>query len=384
MFNLKSRTKSILLIAGGIILIFLFWFFSNIVSYILLSLILSFMGRPLMRVFSHIKFRRISIPRSFAAFMTLLILGAVFVGCLRFLVPLLVREFETFSSIDFGQIMNSLKDPLSRFFSFFSRKTIVITDNTFIDLISEQLNNKFSFSDLSNMVNVMANTLIELAIGFFAVSFITFFFLKEEKMFSEGVLLLVPTEMEARVGKILTTISLLLQRYFVGIALEMMVVGILSTIGLVIVGIEFNHAVIIGLFAALFNIIPYVGPLLGAMLALLIGLALNVQMNFIQYTLPLLGWMGVVFIVVKTLDDTLLQPLIYSSSVKAHPLEIFLVILSAGSMAGIKGMILAIPVYTILRVIAKEFFDNLKIVRKITEDIDKFEKGENSISRHKL
>jgi predicted PurR-regulated permease PerM len=384
MFNLKSRTKSILLITGGIIIIFLFWFFSNIVSYILLSLILSFMGRPMMRVFNRIKFRRIRIPRSVAAFVTLLILWLVFIGCFRFLVPLLVKEFETFSSIDFGQIINSLKDPLSEFFSFFSRKPVVITNNTFIELISEQLNSKFSFSDLSNMVNIMANTVIELFIGFFAVSFITYFFLREEKMFREGVLLLVPTEMEVKVGKILTTISLLLQRYFVGIALEMLVVGILYTIGLVIIGIEFNHAVIIGLFAALFNIIPYVGPWLGALLGLLMGLALNVQMDFMHYTLPLLGLMGLVFLVVKTLDDVLFQPLIYSSSVKAHPLEIFLVILAAGSMAGIKGMILAIPVYTILRVIAKEFFDNLKFVRKITEDIDKFEKGENSISRHKL
>jgi predicted PurR-regulated permease PerM len=384
MFNLKSRTKNILLIAGGIILIFLFWFFSNIVSYIILSLILSFIGRPLMRAFTRFKFRRIKIPKSLAAFITLIVLWLLFIGTFRFLVPLLVKEFDTFSSIDFGQIMNSLKDPLSRFFSFFSRKPVVFTDNTFIELISEQLNSKFGFSDLSNMVNVMANVVIEFLIGIFAVSFITYFFLREEKMFTEGVLLLVPTDMEVKVAKILSTISLLLQRYFVGIALEMLVVGILYTVGLVIIGIEFNHAVVIGLFAALFNIIPYVGPFLGALLGLLMGLALNVQMDFMQYTLPLLLWMGLVFMIVKTMDDIFFQPLIYSSSVKAHPLEIFLVILAAGSMAGIKGMILAIPVFTILRVIAKEFFDNLKFVRKITEDIDKFEKGGNAVSRHKL
>jgi predicted PurR-regulated permease PerM len=382
MFNLKSRTKSILLITGGIILVFLFWFFSNIVSYIMLSLILSFIGRPLMHLFNRVRFRKIRIPKSVAAFVTLLILWLAFIGCFRFLVPLLVREFETLSSVDFGQIMRSLQEPLSRFFSFFSRKPVVITDNTFFDLISEQLNSKIGFSDLTNMVSFMANTVIELLIGCFAVSFITFFFLKEEKMFREAVLLLVPTELEVKVGKILTTISLLLQRYFVGIALEMIVVGTLYTLGLAIIGMELSHAVVIGLFAALFNIIPYVGPWLGGLLSLLIGLTLNVQMDFMNYTLPLLGLMGLVFLTVKTLDDVLLQPLIYSSSVKAHPLEIFLVILAAGSFAGIKGMILAIPIFTILRVIAKEFFDNLKFVRKITEDIDKFEKKENSVSKH--
>jgi len=380
MFTLKGRTKSILLITGGVIIFFLFWFFSNIVSYILLSLILSFMGRPLMRAFDRIRFRKIRIPKSFAAFVTLLALWLVFIGCFKFLVPLLVKEFETFSSIDFGKIMNSLKDPLSRFFTYFSRKPVEITDTTFIDILSDQLNSKLSFSGLPDMVGFMANTVIDLLIGFFAVSFITFFFLREEKMFRDAVLLLVPTEMEAKVRKILSTISLLLQRYFLGIALEMLVVGTLYALGLTIVGIGFNHAVIIALFAALFNIIPYVGPWMGAMLGLLVGLALNVELDFMQYTLPLIGRMALVFLVVKTLDDILFQPLIYSSSVKAHPLEIFLIILAAGSIAGIKGMILAIPVYTILRVIAKEFFDNLKFVRKITEDLDKFEKEENSFS----
>jgi predicted PurR-regulated permease PerM len=321
------------------------------------------------------------VPKSLAAFVTLLALWLVFIGCFRFLVPLLVKEFEIFASIDFGKIMNSLKDPLSRFFSFFSRRPVEITDTTFIDIISDQLNSKLSFSDLPNMVSFMANTVIDLFIGFFSVSFITFFFLREEKMFSDAVLLLVPTDMEAKVSKILSTISLLLQRYFLGIALEMLVVGTLYAIGLMLVGIEFSHAVIIALFAALFNIIPYVGPWMGATLGLFVGLALNVEMDFMQHTLPLIGWMALVFLIVKTLDDILFQPLIYSSSVKAHPLEIFLIILAAGSIAGIKGMILAIPVYTILRVIAKEFFDNLKFVRKITEDLDKFEKGENSLSK---
>jgi predicted PurR-regulated permease PerM len=297
------------------------------------------------------------------------------------MVPLLVKEFETFSAIDFSKIFDSLKDPLSRFFSFFSRKPIMITDNTFIDLISEQLNEKFSFSSLSNIVNFIANTVGEFFIGFFSVSFITFFFLREEKMFREWILLMVPTDMEVKVGKILSTISRLLQRYFVGITLEILMVGVLYTLGLVIIGIEFNHAVIIGLFSALFNIIPYVGPWIGVTVGLLIGLALNVDMNFMSHTLPILGWMALVFLVVKVMDDVLFQPLIYSSSVKAHPLEIFLVILAAGSIAGITGMVLAIPVYTILRVIAKEFFDNLKFVRKITQDIGKFQ-NEKEIDAH--
>jgi predicted PurR-regulated permease PerM len=146
-------------------------------------------------------------------------------------------------------------------------------------------------------------------------------------------------------------------------------VMLLVTIGLSIVGIEFQHAVVIGLFCGMFNIIPYLGPWMGAAVGLLIGAALNMGTDFMNHTLPLLGWMLLVFGTVQILDNILFQPIIYSSSVKAHPLEIFLVILAAGSLAGILGMILAIPVYTILRVIAKEFFDNMKIIKKLTENL---------------
>ena len=136
-----------------------------------------------------------------------------------------------------------------------------------------------------------------------------------------------------------------------------------------------NHAVIIGFFCGLFNVIPYLGPWMGAIVGLLIGAALNINANFMSQTLPLLGLMTVVFLSVQIIDNVLFQPLIYSSSVKAHPLEIFLVIMAAGSMAGVLGMFLAIPSYTIVRVVAKEFFDNMKIVRKLTENLNK-QKGE--------
>lgn len=379
MLTIKNRTRNALLISGGVVILFLFWFFSDIITYILISVILSFIGKPLMWALDRIRIGRFTVPKSLAAFISMVSLWLFFFLLLRFLVPLLVKEFGTFSSINFDQIFSALQEPLSRFFSFFGRREIVITDNTFIDLISEHLEKRFRFSDVNNVVNFIAGTVGDIFIGFLAISFITFFFLKDTSMFRDGILLLVPTELEEKVGKILDSIAYLLRRYFVGIVLEMILVGTLYTLGLTIIGIEFNHAVIIGLFCGLFNIVPYVGPWIGVMTGLMFGLVLNVEMDFMTHTLPLLGWMAVAFLIVKILDDVLFQPMIYSSSVKAHPLEIFLVILAAGSLAGITGMVLAIPVYTILRVIAKEFFDNLKFVRKITQDLDKIEKPENSL-----
>ena len=74
-------------------------------------------------------------------------------------------------------------------------------------------------------------------------------------------------------------------------------------------------------------------------------------------------------LIIKGFDDFVLQPTLYSERVKAHPLEIFIVILIAGSLAGIVGMLLAIPSYTVLRVFAKEFFSQFRLVQKLTEKI---------------
>ena len=95
----------------------------------------------------------------------------------------------------------------------------------------------------------------------------------------------------------------------------------------------------------------------------------SLQLNFYQETLPLMGEALVIFLLVQLIDNFIFQPLIYSSSVKAHPLEVFIVILMAASLGGPVGMILAIPFYTFLRVIAKEFFNQIKVVQSITRSI---------------
>ena len=193
-------------------------------------------------------------------------------------------------------------------------------------------------------------------------------------MFRDALMLVVPSNLEEKVAHIMDSISRLLRRYFIGLVFEVFMVMVLVTLGLTIVGIEFSHAIVIGLFCGMFNVIPYLGPWMGAAVGLLIGMAININFDFMNHTLPLLGFMVIVFATVQILDNILFQPIIYSNSVKAHPLEIFLVIMAAGSLAGILGMILAIPAYTILRVIAKEFFDNMKLVQKLTKNLDEVDK----------
>lgn len=369
MIKLSGLTRNILLILGLIFIIFLLWYFSAIVTYILTAVVLSFVGRPLVRWIMRIKYKSFKIPIGIAAFITLLTLWIIFISFFSFIVPLIINQLETLSQIDFKLVLNSIEEPLQRLLSTFGKEPVIIADQKFLDLLSESLGAKIEFAQVSSWFGGIAGTLGQILIAFFATSFITYFFLKDENMFRNFVILLVPTVFEEKVTHIFDSISFLLRRYFVGLLLEVFMVMLLNTFGLSLVGIEFEHAVVIALFCGMFNVIPYLGPWMGAILGLLIGAALHINADFMSVTLPLLGWMTLVFATVQVIDNVLFQPLIYSSSVKAHPLEIFLVIMAAGSMAGIIGMILAIPVYTILRVIAKEFFENMKLIRKITENL---------------
>lgn len=370
MIKVQGRTRNFLFIIGFILIAFLVWYFSSIVTYILIAAVLSLIGRPVVRFLSGLKLGRYKIPQGAAAFLTLILIWIFFVGSFRFLIPLLVMEFEQLSSVNLNAVIEEVEKPLGQWMDFWGEGDSVDTNAQLMELIKGQLGDKLNFSQLTDVFGFVAGTLGEMLILFFAVSFITFFFLKEENMFRDGILLFVPSDYEEKVQRILHSIYNLLRRYFVGLLFEVTMVGMLVTLGLTLVGVGFSHAVVIGLFCGLFNVIPYLGPWMGAFVGLLIGVAINLNADFMSYTLPLLGLMTLVFGTVQIIDNILFQPLIYSSSVKAHPMEIFLVIMAAGSVAGILGMILAIPAYTILRVIAKEFLDNLKIVRKLTENLE--------------
>lgn len=370
MIQLKDKVRSILLIVGSLFVIFLLWRFSAIVTYILVSVVLSFVGKPLVRWITLIHYKNLRVPKSLAAFATLVTLWVVFISFFRFVIPLLINQLDILSQVDYAKVLNSVEEPIVRFMELFSKNPIVFENQSFMDIVTESIADKIDFSQLSDLIGVVAGTIGELLIAFFSVSFITFFFLKEETMFREVIILLVPTNYETKVAHILDSIANLLRRYFIGLIFEVFMVMVMVSLGLTMVGIDFSQAVVIGFFCGMFNVIPYLGPWMGAAVGLLIGAALNIDADFMSQTLPLLGFMLLVFASVQIIDNILFQPLIYSSSVKAHPLEIFLVILVAGSLAGIVGMILAIPVYTILRVIAKEFFDNMKIIKRLTENLE--------------
>jgi len=367
---MRSTARYVFIIIGLIILGIIVWYFKSIVAYILIAAVLSLIGHPIVDFLNKLKIGKVTLPRALCAAITLVLFWALLITFFRIFIPLVASEAEQISSIRAETLMENLEDPLHKAEKWFGKIRLGNDeDKSFKEHATEKIIDFLSASDLSKIFRSIAGVLGNIFVAFFAISFISFFFLKDEKMFINSVIILVPVKHEEAVKKVMGSIKSLLKRYFIGIVIDVSLVITLITTGLSIVGLELQHALIIGLFMGLLNVIPYVGPILGGALGLIIGIATHLDMDFYSELLPLLGLMLIVFITVQIIDATFLQPTIYSSSVKAHPLEIFLLILVAGSLAGIAGMVLAIPTYTIVRVIAKEFFNQFKVVKKLTENI---------------
>jgi predicted PurR-regulated permease PerM len=355
----------IALIALAVFLIYRFYFIG---AWILIAAIVSFIGQPIALFFERIRIRGYKIPRTLAALLAMLVIIIVFFGFLSIFVPLIVSQASTIAEIDMDKLSESLEGPV-HWIDDKLRAFGVIPDGVPVQkyLISQAK----SIVGLGSVGSVLAN-IISMAgnifIGVFSIFFISFFFIKDENMFEDDLLLVVPDKHHHSTHVVIEDSKLLLKRYFIGIIVEVFSVMLLIALGLWIFGVK--NALLIGFFGGLFNIIPYLGPIIGTAIGMLLGITSALADGGYNDLMPVFFKLLGVFVVSQLIDNNILVPLIYAKSVKSHPLEIFLVIVMGGSLAGIVGMLLAVPVYTVLRVIAREFFQQFRVVQKITETMD--------------
>ena len=350
------------------IIAFLAWRFSSIVTYILIAGVLSIMGNPLVKLLDRIKIKGWHFPHMLSSFLALIALIVVIGGLFSLIAPLIANQAEVISKIDLEKVTGSLEVPLAEIQEFMLKYNILEEKETLETIIIKNFESVVSFATFSDIFKNVLGLAGNLFIGLFAVLFITFFFLKEEDLFFNGIMLMIPMRYHEEGRKILSDSRRLLSRYFVGLLIELTTMVTLISAGLTIFGVK--NAFLIGFLGGIMNVIPYLGPVIGAAMGVILG-----TLTFLSGG----GAYGDIFTLIVTIigtfaganliDNMVLQPWIYSSSVKAHPLEIFLVIMIAGSMAGVLGMVLAIPSYTVLRIIAKQFFYSSRLVQQITKGI---------------
>lgn len=354
-----------LAIFGGF---FLLWYFRSIVLFVSVAAILSLVTRPIFDLYNNVRIWRITVGKSGAALLTVLSLWVIIILFFRFTVPLLASEIQFFSNVDIPSALQKAGHLLSNALAPLRGSEV---GRALMESFEEQfelaLLTFLDFEQVRLFFTSLAGFFGGVFIAAFSISFITFFFLKEEGLLIGGILLFVPQKHESGISHALISIRYLLRRYFLGILIQTSLVATIVTFGFSLLGVGFSHAVIIGIFSGLMNIIPYLGPLIGAFFGISVGTLVYLQLPLDISYLSFIGGMLVIYITVQLLDNVVFQPLIFSNSVKAHPLEIFIVILGAGYLAGILGMFLAIPVYTIIRVIAREFFDKYELVQKLTD-----------------
>lgn len=339
----------------AVLLVTLAWFFSSIFFYVVLSVVLATALRPLVNFITSYEIASWPIPRVLAIAMAYVSLLMLFSAFVLLLVPLITDQVDLLSSVDVDKATTGLLEPIGQVEAYLIEKELTNKEPGFmVDGIQSTVIDFVSNMDVSNIFGELLAFTGNLFIGLMAVAFITSFLLYERGILRKGFIALVPNKYFEVFINALHKIEKLLSNYLLGLLFQMLTIFTLASIGLSI--LEVKYALTIALFAAVANVIPYLGPVIGSLFGILIGLIPSALNGFTDDTLWLVVKICSVFAVVQVTDNVVVQPLIFSKSVKAHPLEIFVIIFVGATIGGILGMIAAIPVYTIVRVSISELY----------------------------
>lgn len=349
------------------------WYFRSVLVYILAAFVVSLLGHPLMEVMRKVKIRGKQLPDALLAVLTILIILTLLSFTVTQIIPVvlhIVRETSIMNAqnVPYNSLLSQVNGGIRDFFPSLGPDFNIVT------VLLEQIRSVMSVTNVTSFLGSVASVTVGIVVGVFSIVFISFFFIKDDKLFCKIISAVVPDSMEESVEKTLGEIVHLLSRYFLGLVIEVAGVIVVDFLGLwLIVRIGPQYALGIAFIAGVLNVIPYVGPLIGEAIGVILCVVLKYGAGM-GLGVPIWAFAVIVFGVMlsaQLIDNFVYQPLIYSTSIKSTPLEIFIVLLIAGKMGGTLGLLVGIPVYTVIRVIAARFFYNHKAVRRLMPDIEK-------------
>ncbi len=358
------------------IIVALCLYFKNVLIYIVAAFVVSLIGRPVMKLLRRIKIKGKSAPEWLLAVLSIVVIIGFLALIVTQLIPMVSSIVKDASALQTSSYFES--NPIDKL----NEWIIGLFPNVGPDfdiaaVLLGKVKELVDFSKVSGIVGSVASVVSSLFVALFSVVFISFFFLKEEGLFERIICALVPDRHESNVRKTLSDIKELLSRYFVGLVIEMLGVAVVDFLGLwLIARLDVSYAIGIAFIAGLLNVIPYVGPLMGEAIGVIfavvlkLGTGAGLDVNLWMFALIVL----VIMLAAQLVDNFIYQPLIYSTSIKAHPLEIFIVLLMAGHIGGTVGMLVAIPAYTVVRVVAIRFFYKYKVIQRLVPDLQEEDK----------
>lgn len=366
--DLSPTTKKVIGWIGFVLFIALLIAAWSIVKFILVAVVFTIILNPLMRLLDKLSLFKRPINKNIKALVGIIAIFLIFGGIISIFAPKVLSEFNTISNIKLEDINESLAYPLQMVDEFVERYNLS-ADPEFNSkkYVEKEIYNLVGAGRVTSVFTNLASSIGNVFISIFSVIFITFFFLRERELATNSIISITPDRFVPQVENILRKTRISLSRYFIGVLIQIILVATVVSSGLAIFNVE--NALIIGVFAGLINIIPYLGPTLGAIFGVFVALTTNLDIDYSTQLAPFVLKIISVFALVQLMDNFIFQPFIFSNSVNAHPLEIFLVIMTAASIAGITGMIIAVPTYAFLRIVLREFFSEYKAIREITKKV---------------
>lgn len=332
-------------------------------AYLAIAAVLALLGRPIVLFLR----RKLKFPNTLAVVVTMIFMLAIFLGILALFIPLIAEQSKNLSLLDIEALKADLNTLYIQTLDYFGASTGGFNTLLNESRIEENVLQGMDLGFIPNFLNSFVNALSNFSIGLFSVLFISFFFLKDSKLMQNGILTFVPDNKESNLVKSIDKINNLLSRYFAGILLQLFILFVIYTIALLIVGVE--NAIVIAFLCALFNIIPYIGPIIGGVIMITLTMTSLLGADFSTVILPKAMYVLIGLTVGQLIDNFFSQPFIFSTSVKSHPLEIFLIIIIAGLLFGVVGMVVAVPGYTAIKVVLKEFLTEYSFVKKLTKNL---------------
>ena len=355
----NSLFKSIFYLISLILIGYIIYELKIIVGYLIIASILTLLARPVVKLLSS----KLKFGSTLASIVAISFILIVILGIISLLIPLVLEQGKNLSLLNVNAFQDKINTLYIEFNGYLNKFNIDLNQS----LVDIEGLTKNSVEAIPVLLNSVGSILGSITLGILSVIFITFFLLKDGEYFEKLFTQLFPTKMKKRIEKSLIEIKILLSRYFLGLLFQITILFTMYTIILLI--FEVKDAVVIAFLCALLNLIPYIGPLIGIILMSFLTMTSYLGQDFSSVIIPKTIYVIIGYVFAQLIDNFLSQPYIFSNSIKSHPLEIFLVILSGGILFGIVGMILAIPLYTVIKVFLKVFFSNNALVKKLTKNI---------------
>ncbi len=312
---------------------------SSTITIIIIAALIAYILDPLA---TFLEYKGLS--RTMATTVLFLAIAAIIAAIFSFLIPPLIYEIQLIErSISSGEAVR-----------FFTKIEAAITEKIpFVDVSSMNLQDSFSkaLSSISSSFFSIIGSVVSVITTLVIIPFAVFFLLKDGQELKKAFISLVPNRYFEMVLSMLHKIDEQLGGYLRGQFFDALIIGILSTFALWLLDVP--YFLLIGIFAGLANMIPYVGPLAGAVTALVVVLVndgSNQQLIFVLLA----------FVIIQLIDNVLVQPLVVARTVNLHPLVVIFAVIIGGQFFGILGMLLAVPSAGIIKVLGSQLYQGFR------------------------